>query len=185
MCSAYGFLLLPPKLILDACVCVCVFAVVCGDQSAGKSSVLQRITGIELPRAAGTCTRAPMEVNLRRAPPDQPWRCQVSLRRVMHFAHTHTRTHTHTQAKHKCTCMHVHVHKAHACRLEHPTCAARCHAAWLDLCPWCRFKESKQVAFGDVITDKSQVQERLKRAQLAILHPGEPPATHAFIRTLL
>ncbi|KAL6751621.1 hypothetical protein V8C86DRAFT_2439838 [Haematococcus lacustris] len=35
--------------------------VVCGDQSAGKSSIIQRISGIDLPRSSGTCTRCPME----------------------------------------------------------------------------------------------------------------------------
>ncbi|KAL6751626.1 P-loop containing nucleoside triphosphate hydrolase protein [Haematococcus lacustris] len=38
--------------------------VVCGDQSAGKSSIIQRISGIDLPRSSGTCTRCPMEVVL-------------------------------------------------------------------------------------------------------------------------
>lgn len=36
--------------------------VVCGNQSAGKSSLIERITGIPLPRAKGTCTKCPMEV---------------------------------------------------------------------------------------------------------------------------
>ncbi len=36
--------------------------VVCGDQSAGKSSILQRICEVSLPRSEGTCTRCPTEV---------------------------------------------------------------------------------------------------------------------------
>jgi len=36
--------------------------VVCGNQSAGKSSLLERICGVKLPRAAGTCTKCPTEV---------------------------------------------------------------------------------------------------------------------------
>src|SRR6478735_10075869 len=39
--------------------------VVCGDQSAGKSSVLEGITGIPFPRQDGLCTRFPTEITLR------------------------------------------------------------------------------------------------------------------------
>lgn len=39
--------------------------VVCGDQSAGKSSVLEAITGIPFPRQEGLCTRFPTEIILR------------------------------------------------------------------------------------------------------------------------
>lgn len=39
--------------------------VVCGDQSAGKSSVLEGITGIPFPRQDGLCTRFPTEIVLR------------------------------------------------------------------------------------------------------------------------
>lgn len=41
---------------------------VVGDQSAGKSSVLEAITGIQFPRDAGACTRFATEIRLRRAP---------------------------------------------------------------------------------------------------------------------
>lgn len=37
--------------------------VVCGNQSAGKSSLLERLCGVKLPRAAGTCTKCPTEVS--------------------------------------------------------------------------------------------------------------------------
>ena len=36
--------------------------VVVGKQSSGKSSVLESLTGIELPRSDGTCTRNVFEV---------------------------------------------------------------------------------------------------------------------------
>ncbi|CAO1638344.1 unnamed protein product [Parajaminaea phylloscopi] len=49
-----------------------------GNQSAGKSSVIESISGVALPRASGTCTRCPTEVCLKRE--DCEWRCQVSLR---------------------------------------------------------------------------------------------------------
>ncbi|KAF2496382.1 hypothetical protein BU16DRAFT_460137 [Lophium mytilinum] len=39
--------------------------IVCGDQSTGKSSVLEAATGIAFPRKAGLCTRFPTEISLR------------------------------------------------------------------------------------------------------------------------
>lgn len=42
--------------------------VVAGDQSAGKSSVLEAITGTPFPRDAGACTRFATEIRLRRSP---------------------------------------------------------------------------------------------------------------------
>lgn len=40
--------------------------VVCGDQSSGKSSVLQSISGVNFPVNDGTCTRFATKVVLRR-----------------------------------------------------------------------------------------------------------------------
>ncbi|THH11229.1 hypothetical protein EW146_g8124 [Bondarzewia mesenterica] len=51
---------------------------VIGSQSAGKSSLIESISGISLPRASGTCTRCPTECRLFYS--DEPWRCIVSLR---------------------------------------------------------------------------------------------------------
>ena len=42
--------------------------VVCGDQSAGKSSVLEGITGIPFPRQDGVCTKFATEIILRHEP---------------------------------------------------------------------------------------------------------------------
>ena len=53
--------------------------VVIGNQSAGKSSLIEAISQIKVPRAQGTCTRCPMEVRLRRGDPES-WKCEVSLR---------------------------------------------------------------------------------------------------------
>ena len=36
-----------------------------GNQSSGKSSVVEAIAGIPLPRSSGTCTRCPTEVRMR------------------------------------------------------------------------------------------------------------------------
>jgi len=52
--------------------------VVLGNQSAGKSSLIEAISGITLPRASGTCTRCPTECLLTSS--SEPWRCVVSLR---------------------------------------------------------------------------------------------------------
>ncbi|KAJ3034290.1 hypothetical protein HK097_004558 [Rhizophlyctis rosea] len=56
--------------------------VVCGNQSVGKSSVLEAICGVELPRAEGTCTRSVTEVRLSTAGEgdQQPWSCTLKLR---------------------------------------------------------------------------------------------------------
>ncbi|KZT66613.1 hypothetical protein DAEQUDRAFT_714663 [Daedalea quercina L-15889] len=51
---------------------------VIGNQSAGKSSLVEAISGITVPRDAGTCTRCPMECRLSSS--TEPWRCQVSIR---------------------------------------------------------------------------------------------------------
>ncbi|KAI0363545.1 hypothetical protein BV20DRAFT_1031177 [Pilatotrama ljubarskyi] len=51
--------------------------VVIGNQSAGKSSLVEAISGISVPRDAGTCTRCPMECRLSHSP---RWSCQVKIR---------------------------------------------------------------------------------------------------------
>ncbi|EAS35952.3 dynamin family protein [Coccidioides immitis RS] len=51
--------------------------VVVGDQSTGKSSLIEGISEIKVPRNAGCCTRCPMEINLSES--DTPWTCRVLL----------------------------------------------------------------------------------------------------------
>ncbi|KWU47196.1 hypothetical protein RHOSPDRAFT_31339 [Rhodotorula sp. JG-1b] len=51
---------------------------VIGNQWAEKSTLVEAIIGIKVPRDAGTCTRCPMEIRLRSSP--DPWSCRVSLR---------------------------------------------------------------------------------------------------------
>ncbi|KAJ7185818.1 P-loop containing nucleoside triphosphate hydrolase protein [Mycena filopes] len=51
---------------------------VIGNQSAGKSSVVEAISGIKVPRDAGTCTRCPMECRLSSS--TGPWSCRISIR---------------------------------------------------------------------------------------------------------
>ncbi|KIO31584.1 hypothetical protein M407DRAFT_67645 [Tulasnella calospora MUT 4182] len=50
---------------------------VLGSQSAGKSSLIESMSGISLPRAAGNCTRCPMECRLQYG---DVWSCKISLR---------------------------------------------------------------------------------------------------------
>ncbi|KAL2875223.1 hypothetical protein SGCOL_009658 [Colletotrichum sp. CLE4] len=51
---------------------------VCGDQSAGKSSVLEGITGIPFPRQEGLCTRFPTEIVLRHS--NEPFKAKATIR---------------------------------------------------------------------------------------------------------
>lgn len=41
--------------------------IVCGDQSVGKSSLLEAISGLKFPVDAGQCTRFPIQISLRRS----------------------------------------------------------------------------------------------------------------------
>ncbi|KAF9222274.1 hypothetical protein BS17DRAFT_735704, partial [Gyrodon lividus] len=96
---------------------------VIGSQSAGKSSLIESISGITLPRSSGTCTRCPTECKLSYS--DAPWKCIVQL----HFS---------TDAK----------------GMPIPV---------------------RLVPFGAPITSKSFVEERIRRAQCAILNPSGDP----------
>ncbi|SPO04767.1 related to Mx protein [Cephalotrichum gorgonifer] len=52
--------------------------VLVGDQSAGKSSLMSGLAGINLPRSGGICTRCVTHIRVSR---HQTWSCRVSLRR--------------------------------------------------------------------------------------------------------
>lgn len=118
---------------------------VIGSQSAGKSSLIESISGITLPRAAGTCTRyctltslffvrsvsyigdrCPTECRLSYS--DKPWACQVVLRKTFD-------------------------------KQGQPLGVA------------------ENILFGSAITKKSDVEERIRRAQRAILNPSMRPET--------
>ncbi|KAF8199727.1 P-loop containing nucleoside triphosphate hydrolase protein [Pholiota molesta] len=93
---------------------------VIGSQSSGKSSLIESISGIKLPRASGTCTRCPLECRLSRS--DKPWQCIVSLRFI-------------TDA---------------------------------DGQP---LGQARNEQFGDIIVDTNEIEDRIRRAQSAILNP--------------
>ncbi|KAJ7581757.1 P-loop containing nucleoside triphosphate hydrolase protein [Mycena floridula] len=50
---------------------------VIGAQSAGKSSLIEAVAGISVPRDSGICTRCPMEVTMNSS---DTWSCNISLR---------------------------------------------------------------------------------------------------------
>lgn len=58
--------------------------IVVGDQNAGKSSLIERMSSIALPRDDGTCTRCPLQITVEEQ--DGPWSCTVSLHRKYHFS---------------------------------------------------------------------------------------------------
>ncbi|KAF9020772.1 hypothetical protein BDZ89DRAFT_261853 [Hymenopellis radicata] len=98
---------------------------VIGSQSAGKSSLIESISGITLPRAAGTCTRCPTECRLAHS--TDAWKCIVSLRFI-----------------------------------KDPNGQL--------------LGTARNEQFGDIIYDKEDVEERLRRAQRAILNPKRRPS---------
>lgn len=55
--------------------------VVVGDQSHGKSSAVEGICGISLPRSSGTCTRCPFRITTTATRPGQSWSCKITLTR--------------------------------------------------------------------------------------------------------
>ncbi|KAH8088967.1 P-loop containing nucleoside triphosphate hydrolase protein [Cristinia sonorae] len=94
---------------------------VIGSQSAGKSSLIESISGVTLPRASGTCTRCPTECRLSWSP--ESWKCLVSLRFI-------------TDARGQ------------------------------------PLGQIRNEPFGEAIFDKDLVEERIRRAQRAILNPN-------------
>ncbi|KFO28140.1 interferon-induced GTP-binding protein Mx2 isoform X2 [Fukomys damarensis] len=51
---------------------------VIGDQSSGKSSVLEALSGVALPRGSGIVTRCPLVLKLKKLKQDEEWRGKVS-----------------------------------------------------------------------------------------------------------
>ncbi|XP_072116133.1 interferon-induced GTP-binding protein Mx3-like isoform X1 [Mobula birostris] len=53
---------------------------VIGDQSSGKSSVLEALSGVSLPRGSGIVTRCPLELKLKRVKKENVWKGRISYR---------------------------------------------------------------------------------------------------------
>lgn len=89
---------------------------VVGSQSVGKSSLIEAMSGITLPRSSGTCTRCPIECRLSKV--DTPWKCEVFV----------------------------------------------------------RFEDARgEIRFGEPISDHTLVEDRIRRAQIAVLNPSSDP----------
>ncbi|XP_043557306.1 interferon-induced GTP-binding protein Mx3-like [Chiloscyllium plagiosum] len=56
---------------------------VIGDQSSGKSSVLEALSGVALPRGSGIVTRCPLELKLKNARETKIWKAQISYKNYL------------------------------------------------------------------------------------------------------
>ncbi|OJJ45477.1 hypothetical protein ASPZODRAFT_99591 [Penicilliopsis zonata CBS 506.65] len=112
---------------------------VVGDQSTGKSSLIEGMSEIQVPRSAGTCTRCPMEINLSESDANQPWTCRIIISRKYMFDGNR---------------------KIKLPKKTHP------------LGPWIEQDQEDEPFM--TLTQRDQLQEAIKWAQLAILNPSRP-----------
>ncbi|KKY20906.1 putative dynamin family protein [Phaeomoniella chlamydospora] len=122
---------------------VCVI----GDQSVGKSSLIEAISGISVPRSAGCCTRCPIEINMSNTTTMKPnpttgkrWHCNIYLMRKFYYDGS---------AKHKAS-------------KNRP------------FGPWMPQKEVEELPFASTGSHR-ELRELISKAQLAILNPTEDP----------
>jgi hypothetical protein len=115
------------------------YAVV-GDQSAGKSSIVQALCGIALPRSWGTTTRCPFLITTHKGlSATSPWRCKVSIKKQDY----------------------------HDVKLEEQCDTNRPH-----------------ITHFATITDPKELEDTLRRAQLAILNPQDDPKDYVDIELI-
>ncbi|XP_048248476.1 interferon-induced GTP-binding protein Mx-like [Haliotis rufescens] len=60
---------------------------VIGDQSAGKSSVLEAISGVQLPRGTGIVTRCPLEMRMKHSEDGDMWEGKIMYKDMHDMAH--------------------------------------------------------------------------------------------------
>lgn len=56
---------------------------VIGDQSSGKSSVLEALSGVALPRGSGIVTRCPLELKLKKTKTARKWKGRISYKNYL------------------------------------------------------------------------------------------------------
>lgn len=114
---------------------------VVGDQSTGKSSLIEGMSEIKAPRSAGCCTRCPLEINLAESKdPNDQWTCRVLLMRRYMF-----------DGDGKVGKL------AHAATKKRP------------LGPW--IEQDTEEQHFITLNDKNELQNAIKWAQLATLNP--------------
>ena len=121
--------------------------VVVGDQSTGKSSLIEGMSEIKVPRSASTCTRCPLEINLTETT-EQQWSCEVFLHKK-------------------------YVYQGNLGSARPPgRNTAKTEGATRNrpLGPWVE-QDSEDLHFAS-LTSKDNVVDALERAQLAILNPA-------------
>ncbi|KAL1610635.1 hypothetical protein SLS60_002305 [Paraconiothyrium brasiliense] len=114
--------------------------VVLGEQSSGKSSVIEAISGVRTPRAGGTCTRCPLFIRLEHSDdPQAGWQARVALRLNYTFKGVTQRT-------------------------KFPG--------------WIPNLNVQEVPFA-TCGSPDELEESIRRAQLALVHPLEDPSIFA------
>ena len=131
--------------------------VVVGDQSSGKSSLIEGISEIKVPRSTGTCTRCPLEINLT-TDPNKDWACGVSL--CYKYAYVGSLGTSRPAGKT--------VSKKEGASRSQP------------LGPWMAQKDCEIHPFA-TLTSPSEVEDVLYLAQLAILNPSIPPEHFRYV----
>ena len=120
--------------------------VVVGDQSTGKSSLIEGMSEIKVPRSSGTCTRCPLEINLSDTSTDA-WSCKVFLCKKYMYEGTQGQVATRGKGR--------------------PEAATRQRP----LGPWI-LQDTEEIFFATVFS-KEVVPDVLKLAQLATLNPSK------------
>ena len=125
-----------------------------GDQSTGKSSVIEALSGIKLPRGEDTCTRCPIEINLmknelnKNGGEDITWTCKIYL--VKEFSPIKD------------------YNLAKRPKPESESTNSKKAKFW----PW--VPRQRDIEHFASTHNKSEVCDLVERAQMAILSPGRP-----------